>query len=466
MVFGGSIFNGFVQDDRVTVVTKDGMGKVSNVFGSWTRSYFDDNGKSGSYRPLTSMSLAVDGVLFGKNAWWFHLVNVGIYAFLCVVVFEVLGLVGFSKKESFGLAMVFAVIPIHSEAVVNVSGRGEVLSGLLVMMALWCGLKKKWWWMVTVYFLAMTAKESGLLWGVVLAGLVVKSGGEKENKLAVGIVMAVALVAYLVLRGAVLGQYMFANQATRVENPLRYVSAETRVVNGIANLGFGIYKTVWPKDLSYDYSYNQLEMVKNVLDRRLWVLGGFLVCLGWVTKKYKWGWLALVMVIIPWTLTGNVLMPIGTIFGERLWMLPSLGILLVIFGVVKKINKKILSILFGILLVLGGLRSWLRVGDWKSEEVLFVHDAKVAKNSVLAASNEAAMWIKIGDMKKADEAIKRGEAVGIKYNHLMNNRGLWYWNTGNLEKAREVLEKCDEEYGGYYFLCKENLEDLKRQMKK
>ena len=85
-----------------------------------------------------------------------------------------------------------------------------------------------------------------------------------------------ALVGFGLMRSMVLGGGGMKNNATMVENPLKFVSNEKRVMNGIALIPFGLGKIIFPKNLSYDYSYNQIKLVENWADWRV-VVGMVLI---------------------------------------------------------------------------------------------------------------------------------------------------------------------------------------------
>ena len=146
-----SLFGGFIQDD-VKVIQKDvDMGKVSALVSAWTRPYYYMDGNEFSvYRPVTSFSFYLNALITGKEAWGFRLGNVLIYGWVCVMVYEVLKYFTFyishfkfGKEMAFWGAVVFVVLPIHTEVVNNIVGRSEMLALGCVLFSILKAFDKK-----------------------------------------------------------------------------------------------------------------------------------------------------------------------------------------------------------------------------------------------------------------------------------------------------------------------------------
>jgi hypothetical protein len=372
-------------------------------------------------------------------------------------------------------------LPVHTEVVNNIVGRAEILSLGLVLYAVLFQMKKSWELSAGVFFLALLSKETAMVGLPILIYLLIVSDERKDIKIGVSSFYALVTVAYLILRMMVLGSGGMENGATMVENPLKFVSTEQRVMNAFALVPFGVGKIVFPINLSYDYSFNQLKLATSWFDwrvllgmgmmafsigslltplrkNRLWILG----------QALFWG---------PLLITGNFLFPVGTIFGERLWFWPSLGIVMMIVVMVRRAQTSVLTrspsteghlprgvritaAPFLFLLVLFGGRTVVRNVDWLSQDRLFRHDAVYAKDSVMAQSNAAAMYLLKKDFVRGKEYLEKAEMIYPKYPELMNNWGMYYLWTGDTKTARERFEKCLAEKPGFY-LCEGNLEMLK-----
>ena len=80
VIYGMSVFGGFVQDDRPMIEFNPYMGERSQLLKAWISPYFYSGSVDGLYRPLTSFSFYFNGFMTGYQAWGFRLVNVLLYA--------------------------------------------------------------------------------------------------------------------------------------------------------------------------------------------------------------------------------------------------------------------------------------------------------------------------------------------------------------------------------------------------
>ncbi|HDS30769.1 MAG TPA: hypothetical protein ENN67_06970, partial [Firmicutes bacterium] len=118
------------------------------------------------FRPVTIMSFRLDHLIYGDDAVGFHFTNLLLHSINGLLVFTLMGRLGFNRIVSFVSAIIFGIYPIHSEAVVWISGRLDVLSFtfVLVSLILWCEgrLRDDARWLLAstaVYLVAIFSKE-------------------------------------------------------------------------------------------------------------------------------------------------------------------------------------------------------------------------------------------------------------------------------------------------------------------
>lgn len=495
VIYGMSVFGGFIQDDLKVIVSDPDMGKVSALAAAFMRPYyFMDSGDAGLYRPVTSVSFYLNALILGKGAWGFHLVNVILYAVVCLLVFSLLKRL-VSGKEAFWLAVVFAVLPIHTEAVNNIVGRAEILSMIFLLLAIDFQEKRRWEYGAFLFLLALLSKETAIVGLPVLIYLLVISKEDKDAKKGVTIFYLLVTGLFLLLRLVILGPSLRTN-ATIVENPLKFLGTSQRVMNAFALVPFGLGKIIFPWHLSYDYSFNQLKLVTSWLDGP--VILGIVMALGsagslWTRLRKNKRWiLGQAFFWGPLVITGNFLFPVGTIFGERLWFWPSLGIIILlsscrlhtfwarrnIFPAGKfsgtqclwstssghhaagtlhnPVQKGVGYVALIMIMILFALRTGVRNVDWLSQERLFLHDAEYAKDSVLVQSNAAAMYLMKGEWETGKKYMDKADEIYPKYPELLNNWGMYYLWKGNKEEAKNKFTECLRERPEYV-LCVENM---------
>jgi hypothetical protein len=139
VTYANSISPATVHDDAFFVPARHDLSSssVAQIFSEDT--WASTGNPAGTYRPLTILSIAVNGAMFGRDASGYHATNVFLHAAASLLVFLlVLELVGAAHVWPAALAAaVFAVHPIHTEAVDSVFNRSEILATMAVVGALW-----------------------------------------------------------------------------------------------------------------------------------------------------------------------------------------------------------------------------------------------------------------------------------------------------------------------------------------
>jgi tetratricopeptide (TPR) repeat protein len=132
---------------------------------------------SNYYRPLQLIVYATEYALYGDRAWAWHLVNVCVNAGAIVAAYFLL--LNLADWElAFWAGLLFALHPMHVEAVVWVAALPDLICGLLLflaMLAYHLGRSRgggRAWWMyflsALAFFAALLTKETALLFPLVI----------------------------------------------------------------------------------------------------------------------------------------------------------------------------------------------------------------------------------------------------------------------------------------------------------
>ncbi|MBI3267553.1 MAG: tetratricopeptide repeat protein [Planctomycetes bacterium] len=366
--YANTLQNGFVLDDEVVVVQDPSIRDLRNL-----PSYFQSGYWQGSlaarrmqtiggqsYRPLATASFAVDHALWGLEPRGYHLTNLALHAaatlLLWVLLRRVLGL----GPLAWGAAALFAVHPVHTEAVAAIAFRPELLSTLFAFGCLGAysyvlpagllaaeppgdaspatrrgtaaGLALSGIGLA----LALLCKESaitlpGLLAGLEALALARRAPGSdlaSAARRATGRLLLVALLAggYLVVRHAALGSLGsgFDSFASLGIPPSNRVATMLRVFGDYLRL------MVWPHPLTVDYpeNFNRAPNLVSLTDGRTLLaavavasaLGAAISCL---RTRPALGFFGLWFFVV--LLPVSHLLPVMVIEHERLLYLPSAG---------------------------------------------------------------------------------------------------------------------------------------------
>lgn len=341
--FGGTLRHGFALDDVYEVVRNDDVRSIAGVPRLFARGAWDGAGERNPiYRPLTSATYAVNQALGGLAPWGYHLANVLLHAGVSVLVLAVALAAGLPLGPAAVAALLFAVHPVHVEVVANVAGRKDALAAGFVLLAVLAhreALRRPGAGWTAPPLLAVLAalfsKESGAAaiaaigaWDLFLGRDAIRA--RKGRAAALYAAYGAALALYLWARHAAVGGVASVGATTVfVENPLAHVGIVPRLLTAIAVVGKGLGLLVLPASLSPDYSWNAIPVATGPADARFLASVVAIGALLWAALRvgrsrpvYAFAAALYAGALLP---GANLLVAVGTIFGERLLYLPSVG---------------------------------------------------------------------------------------------------------------------------------------------
>ncbi|XP_028748236.2 protein O-mannosyl-transferase TMTC1 isoform X4 [Peromyscus leucopus] len=141
LCYGRSLRGEFVHDDVWAIVNnpdvRPGTPLRWAVFANdfWGKGLADSTSHK-SYRPLCVLSFRLNIFLTGMDPFYFHVVNVILHYLVTLVLMYTCDKTVFKNRGlAFVTALLFAVHPVHTEAVAGVVGRADVLACLLFLLA-------------------------------------------------------------------------------------------------------------------------------------------------------------------------------------------------------------------------------------------------------------------------------------------------------------------------------------------
>lgn len=120
------------MDDATTIVDNPDIRDFKNIPKVLTGSFFGDHSY---YRPLVTISYMTEYHIFDLNAFWFNLNNIILHILNSFCVFALINRLWNKPSTALAVCLLFAVHPVHWEAVSNISGRSILLNALYVLMA-------------------------------------------------------------------------------------------------------------------------------------------------------------------------------------------------------------------------------------------------------------------------------------------------------------------------------------------
>lgn len=128
IVFANTLSGDFVWDDRTLFVEYAEMWRWDNVGVLLTT---QDNlfryNETGFYRPLVNLSFLVDRTIWGFEPAGFHLTNLVLHALATLAVFRIARRLLDGRMPAAAAGLLFALHPVHTEAVAWINGRNNLL---------------------------------------------------------------------------------------------------------------------------------------------------------------------------------------------------------------------------------------------------------------------------------------------------------------------------------------------------
>jgi len=490
----------YTQDDAIVITdnmyTTQGLSGIAGLFGHDTfYGYFKDESKlrlvsGGRYRPLTPAMFAIEYALVGKHPWLSHLVNALLYGLLAWVLFLFLQQLLSARMNASpaGLAaflatLVFALHPIHTEAVANIKGRDEIVAALGAITGLWLtlrGQKDSGYKLALLaggaFFLGMLSKENVVtMLGVVPLTLLWFRRDGKIRWLAGMAPIAAAAVVFLFLRGSVTGWSAGETPTELLNNPFikladnQYVpfSATEKSATIVYTMGKYVQLLLFPYPLTHDYYPRHIEIQDwgkpLVLASLLAWLGLlFVVIRGWRTRNW-WAY-GILFYVLTMSVTSNILFPVGTNMSERFAFLPSVGFAVIAGVALARWMESAYKAIAGpaclaVFILLGGW-TLVRSQVWKDNTTLFTTDIHTSQRSakllnavggdlITRAEIEQDPARRHAMLTEAQDYLKRAQAIHPNYKLSYLLLGNSAFHLGHLEEAiayyRHVL-KLDPNY--------------------
>lgn len=441
--YQGQLGNGFCLDD--TAMLFDNRFVVAGAWGDiWTSSYWHGvtGERGGLYRPILLTLAAAGRRLFGQQAVYYHLGGILLQGLAATsVMFASRGTVAGPRTAWFAGAL-FAVCPAASEVVCSVVGTADQLALILgltgAVLLLRATTTVAMLPAAALLMIAALCKESAAIFAFGAFGVL---GVRQRTKAAV--VAAMTLVVPIALRVAVTGR-LGAGATGFLDNPLAYADAVDRCINAPA-LGLRyLLLAVFPWPLSADYSYDAIPLL-TVADAVIWVPAG-LLCLSmlWCLRRVCNHWLLWVLLTVAMLgLATHVVMPLGTIYAERLaypvLAAAAVGAAALLHSLRRHGHTAGVVIAVGLLLIMSQLTGQ-RVADWHDDGTLFASAVRVQGNSARAHYG-LGLWHQQQD-RPQDAVASYDAALRIhrRYADALYNRGAALLRLGRQAQALASFE--------------------------
>lgn len=480
LLLGGAIFavyanaldNGFVFDDYFMVVENEAIRLPPQ---EWPKIFRGAGGWVGSYRPLRTLSYAVDYQIGGLHPFIYHFFNVVYHWTAAFLVFLVTLHLLTPRDDSvppetplppavgaLGIALLWALHPVQTESVAYISGRRDILAGLFFFFGFYAFLRLRlappdqhwgtrlgWTALAFLAFMCGSlAKEAAFVLPLVFFVYDLCREYNPDNNLLrnilrvgwrhrwlYGPLLAVAMGAAwyyapyfpVILKGP--GESLLATWATVPRIWLHYLKQLLFPVTLVAD-----YSNAFPLSSSF-LEWRALAATIGVL---------FLVTLAfwWLTRGYRraaFGALWFMVTLLP----VSHLLPHPELVAEHYLYLPSFGFCFLVGLALVQVKAGALQTwalgekrgtqsnertgsavqwrrgvslgLFAVLITFYGVRAGVRNGDWQDEVTLWRKTVETAGTSARAHHNLGVALSVQKDFGAAEQEFQRAVAADPTY---------------------------------------------------
>ncbi|MFH0945173.1 MAG: tetratricopeptide repeat protein [Planctomycetota bacterium] len=345
-----------------------------------------DRGDGDIYRPLRTLSFALDRRVFGLDPFGYHLHSVLLHGLVALLFYLLLlgTLKPHARAAALG-ALLFVAHPLTTEAVCWISSRADLQVALFGLAGL---------------IVARKAEQSRrLLLPAALLGLMAGFGKETavmlpalylvEHRLRAGRFRRSALAPFLSLAAGA-GIYLLIYLDVRARGISGQVefyggSFSSHLPYGVVGVAKELRLALWPAGMNFLWEplmFHPLPLGSLLLAALGLGLTAVLACVCWrrvpgVSCGLLWFFVAL----LP---AANILLPLRSLLAERFAYLPLAGVAMAAAALLSRLQgRKALLAALVLLLPLATL-TWLRAGDWSTQQRLYSSTLEQFPNSYAA----------------------------------------------------------------------------------
>lgn len=448
----------FVFDDTALIANDTFYNTESNPLKCWDRGFWAD-GRGGLYRPAVIFSNWLNIKIFGLSSPMFRIVNLLLHMTVAFLVYLLVRKINLGRSCAIIASVLYAVHPIHSEAVIPAFGRAELLCAIFFILAFIFHSRKEnprnSAILAGVFFLlALWSKEHAIAFIPLCLLYDLFLGKIKNGKFILKYsIYAICLGLLIFSKYSAMHTVLPGKDKNEalIDNRLALCATPERVVSAIRIQGIALGKFVYPANLSHDYSYAQILPSESVYDIKalltLIIFSGLPVLLIYFYPKRKMAIVflasAYAICVIP---AGNFIIPAGTIFAERLSYIPSIWLCIFFSLAFIRLSKSIPFLLTILALVsiigLFSYRSLLRCNDWQNRMSLAVSGLSSSPSSVKTWINLAVQFEETGQYMAAIDACNIALGIYPDDPSVYLKRGTYYTRVMMNDAAEEDFRKA------------------------
>lgn len=462
-VYGNTLGADFTLDDVPIIQENTLIRDLSKWREYFTTNYWGDSAKYNDkslYRPLTILSYALNYAAHGNEPRGYHAVNIVLHGAASALVVLMLAAMFGDVLAAAIAGILFAVHPIHTEAVAGIVGRAEIMAAIGVLgcclgyvkgvhatrrgaAAAWLALS------VVAYAFGCYSKEIAVVAPVLIVLWELTPGVQRRIAFQ-GRALA-TIAAFLSFAAIAMEFIIMRKEAIRtVSKNIGFVGVSDfdRVLTGLRVCLEYVGLLLAPITLSADYWVTDVPLAHSIAEPGVAAAGAVLVVLvGMMVWSWRrapmlaWGIGAFLIALFP---VSNLPFAIGVMKAERILYTPSIGFIAAIAMLPAMAWRRasLRPAVVGVTILVSAIftvRTVARNKDWQNNRVLAEATLRTSPESTIFNTIIATEYRAAGDNVSARRHLERALS-----GQPDNTTSLF--NLGNIELDEKRFEKAVDLY--------------------
>ncbi len=462
VVYSNIYQNRFIYDDTAFIVENDSIRSLDNIgrfFGSLKS--FSAKGNFFIYRPLPTLTFALDYGIWGLSPSHFHILNVLFHVLNGILVYLLANALIRNRLGALVAALVFVAHPVQVESVTWIAGRSNLMFLAFYLVSLIAyirihevreGKRIKYIFILLLSFsLALLSKEMAITLPIIIImyDFYYADRARFRNVLR--------NIKYYLLLGVIAGGYLYIRYTVlgRLSGQNEYIggSLSSALLTMSRGVVYYIKLLFYPIKLSAIYV---LSVSKSIFETpvvfSISIILLLLIISVVLLKRSRAASFAIMWFFVTLLPVYNIIPLQDVAIAERFLYLPSIGFCILLgllgmkmFGMKEKEHKRNAGVVFIVLLVIFfSLKTMSRNTDWRDEESFWRATAETAPESDRVYNSLG--YLSMGkDINGAIKYYEKSLRLNPDNLNAQNNLAIAYaekgWHEKAIRKFKDVLRK-------------------------
>lgn len=365
-VYSNALFNKFVWDDKLIVFSD--VVQEGNILSVFSPTAHHKDLQSKLYRPIRDVLFIFENKIAGNSPYFYHFISILLHILNVVIIFYILKKLTGLPAFSFIVTILWTLHPVNSETVYWVKNQGELLYVFFLFLAFYLFLKGQFFIPTVLFIFSLLSKETAVIFPflIVLYLVLYKIKITRRHIIFVIVSLLIIGVRFAIIKpvisfeapNSIIQQYSLAEHDFLV-----------RIFTMAKVFLYYLYLAIFPIFLNAD---PKLAVVTGpvgaiyLIVTIVFILVAILLSRG--HRLLVFFFLLFLIGLLP---VNNIFYTTPRFVAEHYLYLPLVGLLAFAVMLIQirfmPRAKKVLRLIFIIMLLIYGARTFIRATDWRDD---------------------------------------------------------------------------------------------------